>query len=147
MTTPRRQREWHQETNELVVGAGSQGDTAILGTNFTKGTTIARVLLELGMVAATTGADVNCHYALWVGASGSVPSDISANSERGFMLWNAVRLVRGAATGEPQVIYRTYDLRAQRKARDDLDNLFLVVMATGSQIEVLCASRVLYLLS
>ena len=146
MTSPRRQTKWYNELNEETVIASDQSQFVIATTGFDKGETVVRILLALSTRQVTQGVPQNIGCAVWVGNFGGIPSNIFADSSEGYMMWTAweQQLI---GSGGAAVRYQSWDLRGQRAARSDTDQIHFV-MATGasSSVRFVLSSRVLVLL-
>jgi len=140
----RRAVRWRNESNLLTPAADAQEEAGISTGVFDKGTTLTRILMELAITPVTTNTNADIWIAIWVGAFGGIPADISADSDDSYLYWSRVVMRVPSATGPDWFQYRTLDLRGQRVARSDRENIHLVVHAgAASAFNVFATTRVL----
>ncbi len=140
-----RRRKWYNEFNKDLV-ATTQEVFVLTTTGFDKGETLVRMLLSLSLRVVTINVNVNFAVAVWVGNFGGIPTSLFADSSEGYMMWDVLLLRNDSASG-PAVVHRTWDLRGQRAARSDTDQVHFVMQAEVSQnVDVTLASRCLTLL-
>ena len=147
MATQRRAREWINRTDLLTPAASGQADVAISTALFNKGCTVVRILLDVDITPVTLGVPVGVYVAVWVGTTGSVPADISQDTNQSYMMWTRLVIRLNSGEGQDQFVHRTFDLRGMRRAREDNDDIYFIARAdSASAVNVYTASRVLCLL-
>ena len=142
-----RQRVWRNE-NQLLQPTASQQLSVTLATQvLEKDCTAVRIILELGFQPTTFDVNSVLTYAIWFGATQGIPSDIEADNSESYLLWSAIETHRKTTLTDIPWVYRSYDLRAMRRARNDVDRVNFIVRAdSAAAVNVHCASRVLCLL-
>ncbi len=143
--------EWRNEFSLLAPAASTQVSKVIAGTLFAKGCTLQRILLRVSLSPVTVDTIVVAHMAVWSGPSGSLPADISGDNNDSYLLWEShpitLESVSGAGEGEPRYSRFNFDLRGQRKARQDNDTIvFAVCPDAASSVNCWVSTRVLCLL-
>ncbi len=126
MTTPRRQRKWFNERNQLTLASGAQDSVTVSTTGFDKGETLVRELLTVSVQVPNQNITVEVAIALWVGQFGGIPTDISADSSESYMLWDGWAQEEGTPGGVIHMV-RSYDLKGQRSSRSDSENVHFVL--------------------
>ena len=151
MTTARRRREWVNQEHLLTPVATGQDSTTIVQTDFSKGCTVVRIILEVAMTPVTPNVDALFTIAVWAGSPGGVPTNIRLDNNYGFMMWerNVMNRSDSVANGATErFMRRSFDLRGQRKSREDTDEIaFIAEMGAGSAGNIYVSSRVLCLLA
>ena len=147
MTSPRRQREWRNETNLLTPAANTQASVGIASGVFEKGCTMVRMLLDIYMTPVTLDVNSQVYIAVWAGRT-TPPTTISSSTNRSYLLWTHALLRKTSGEGQDWFRHLTYDLRGQRRSRDDDDSIFFIVQPdSASAVNCYLASRTLCLLA
>ena len=149
MTSPRRQREWR---NESALGSAvsdtGQVTFPIADGLFNKGCTLVRTILNFAAEPVTLTVTWHLYVALWVGQASGVPSNISSDSEESYVFWRSMhgRVLSGTNQLGPMLERIDIDLRSQRISRSDSDRLNIIIRASGSDMVFHYSTRVLCLL-
>ena len=141
-----RQREWVNESNVLVPGDGTQFSTTIDSGKFDKGTTMVRILADFSITPTVVNTNAQIWLAIWSGAVGGAPVDISSNDQYNYLYWTEVVMRVPGSTGPDWFQYRTIDVRGQRQARSGADEIRLMARGLNSGANIYVSSRVLLLL-
>jgi len=142
-----RQRQWRNEVNLLTPAAASQVSVQLATGLFNKGCTPVRLLLSVSIPPVTLTIPARVHFGVWSGVPAGIPTPLVASGDDGFLLWDEMVLRVGLLGEGGFFVTKSYDLRAQRKSRQDADALTFSVQTDGaSAANVYVVSRVLCLL-
>ena len=123
----RRSTEWRNENNQATALANSQIAVQIGTGVFTNNCTVDRILLDYAMRPITLGIDQLANLAIWVGQQ--EPVSTAGDDNVGYLYWRWTILRAASAGGADQFVRGSADVRGARRARSDLDKVWLVMRA------------------